>query len=225
MDYFLILTGIYMNPLFKAALNESDAYFRQKENSKALKALTKASLFLPKATSGTGYLSDLIQIKDRSIRICAKDENPNYEAYLIFTLEAHALDILRDLSGFPYLTGFYYRKNIQFSPYRDDRNVSINMPPDEDDFMDIALKKLSLFKNRKEMFKEYMDFIYNELPIIYGIPANFKEGSLRRISPVKNHEKLQILKRLEYDLHKKNLSAIVFEIHDFIVKLLKKYHK
>lgn len=103
--------------LFKKAIDESYTYWRRKDPENAFKAVAKANLYLPDFNDQFNYLFDLMKIKDMAAVICEIDKNPDYEAYLIFSFETHALGIARDLIAFPHLSGFYYRKKIQFSPY------------------------------------------------------------------------------------------------------------
>jgi hypothetical protein len=201
------------NKLFKAALSESDDYYRSKNYDNAFKAINKASQFLPAFTDHTNYILDLMQIKNRAASICARDKNPDYESCLIFTLEVDALDTLNDLAAFPFLQGFYYRRENQFS----------FKPDDLSDTMGNALKDLKIYDNRKDFIAEFTKFKYDELPIIYGIPSKYIEKPTRSIS-IRDKEWDELYNRLPNELHQKTIDFAVIEIYNFVTRLIKKYH-
>jgi hypothetical protein len=209
--------------LFKEAISESDICFKHKEYDNAFKALAKATLILSAYTGLASeaydqgkYLLNLMAIKERQAEICLKDKRPNYESYLIFSLEAFALDIANDLVPFPHLSGFYHRKEIQYS---------FN-PDDLGDKMELTLKEFKIYDHRKEFFDEFSKFIYVDLPLIYGIPPNFKKDTLSRVldSLHKHFNDYEEIMKYSEDLHKKNISIIPYKIYDFVSKLIKKYY-
>ena len=172
------------------------------------------------------YLGNLITIKDRQAGICIKEKNPKYDYYLIYSLESFALDLARDLVGFPHISGFYYRKKIQYSPYYDDGCDSLEICPDTDGDLFISLKHLKIFPQREEMYKEYLDFVYNQLPVIYGISPKYNEESIKRIFDAKllnSEEWNELIFRFPDELLKKSIAHIPYEINKFVTKLLKKY--
>lgn len=196
---------------FSLLLELSDTHFKNGDPENAFKSLAKASMFLPDFNS-TDYLSDLIKIKDRSANVIEHDKNPNYEAYLIFSLESYALDNARDLSMYPMTRIFYEHKDNKFD--YDPNNIG--------DFMEVSLKKLGIYDLREEMFGEYNKFIFDELPLIYGIPSGTNEELSRRMALGPKHW-------LPYyhdicRIPRESLDLIVYKIHDFIIHLLKKYH-
>ena len=155
---------------------------------------------------------DLIKIKDISANVIEHDKNPNYEAYLIFSLESYALDNARDLSMYPMTRIFYEHKDNKFD--YDPNNIG--------DFMEVSLRKLGIYDLREEMFREYNKFIFDELPLIYGIPSGTNEELSRRMALGPKHW-------LPYyhdicRIPRESLDLIVYKIHDFIIHLLKKYH-
>lgn len=208
---------------FKEAISESDSYFKHKEYDKSFTALAKATIIISNYTGLASeaydqgkYLQNLIAIKDRQSSICMKDKRPNYESYLIFSLESFALDIANDLVPFPHLSGFFHRKEIQYSFNSNDLG----------DEMDLALKGLKIYDYRKELLDEFTKFLYDDLPLIYGIPPNFRKDTLSKVlDPLNKHinEYEEIMKYSE-NLHKKNISIMSYEIYDFVSKLIKKYY-
>lgn len=209
--------------LFKEAIDKSYTLWRKKDNENAFRAIAKANLYLPDFTDQFNYLFDLMKIKDMSAVICKTDKNPDYEAYLIFSLETHALDIARDLLPFPLIPGFYYRKKVQYSPYSYNAYDNFEISPEDDEGWNLALKELNLFKHRKEMIDEYLKFIYEELPIIYGIPPEFNEETMKSIK-FGTDEWNKYYHRLASKLNNKPIDFIPYEIYNFIIKLIKKYH-
>lgn len=210
--------------LFNEAISESDTLLRQKEYDNAFKALAKANLIISNYTGLASeaedqgrFLLNLVTIKERQSSICIKDKRPNYESFLIFSLEAFALLIANDLVSFPHLSGFYFRKESQYS----------FDPDDLGDEMELALKGLRIYDLRKEMFDEFTKFLYDELPLIYGIPSNYEKDSLSKIldAPLNKHIiEFEGIKKYSEDLHKNHISIIPYRIYDFVSKLIKKYY-
>jgi hypothetical protein len=218
--------------LFKNIISESGTFLKKKEYDKAYSTLNKASLLISKTISKFPevyergiYYGNLITIKDKQGDICIKEKNPNYDYFLIFYLESFALDIARDLNCFPHLSGFYYRKESQFAPYSDDfGSVSLEISTDEDNDIFVSLKKLKIFQWRNEILKEYLDFIYTELPEIYGIPSDFNKGSLSEILDKRTYDVIFITQTLPDYIGQKAVGRVPFEINKFITNLLKKYY-
>ncbi|MEI6048533.1 MAG: hypothetical protein WCS03_06510 [Bacteroidota bacterium] len=218
--------------LFKKIISESDTSFKIKEYDKAYKTLNEASLLISKTISKSPevyerniYYGNLITLKDKQSDICIKEKNPNYDYFLIFYLESFALDIVRDLNSFPHLSGFYYRKESKYAPYSGDfGSCSLKISPDEDTNIFVALKKLKIFQWRNEILTEYLDFIYKELPEIYGIPSDFNKGSLTEILDKKTYDVIFITKTLPDYIGQKAVGRVPFEINKFITNLLKKYY-
>ena len=220
---------------FNLSLKLSDSFLKSKDYDNAFKSLAKANLLLSTYSAHSFdayergiYIGNLIKIKDRQGEICIKEKNPKYDYFLINYLESFALDIARDLVSFPHISGFYYRKEIQYSPYSDnDGYDSLEISPDEDTNLYVALKKLKIFQWRKNIFKEYLDFIYNELPIIYGISPKYNQESIKRIFDAQelNSEEWNDLVFIFPDkLNKQSITKLTFEINRFVTNLLKKYY-
>jgi len=219
--------------LFKEAISECDSFLKSKEYDKAFKSVAKANLLLGTYAANLSdtyelgrYLQNLIKIKDRQADICIKENNPKYDYFLINYLESDALWIANDLICFPHLSGFFHRKKIQFSPYSDDfGSDSLEISPDEDTDVYISLKKLKIFQWRKDILKEYLDFIYNELPIIYGVPSDFNEGTLSEaLHKWSINETHVLISLLPEELNKKAIGTLPYEINKFVTKLLRKYY-
>lgn len=213
--------------LFDISVALSDSYVKNKDFENAFKELRRATIFVNRPTEQFEYLWKLRIIYEKSAEICFKEKKPHYEEYLIFSLESWALEIARDLVAFPHLSGFYYRKKIQASPYCDDGYDSLEISPDEDSDMDISLKHLKIFKNRKEMFHEYLNFIYNDLPVIYGIPSKYNEESINRIfdaQELNSEEWNDLIFIFPEKLNKQSITKLTFEINRFVTNLLKKYY-
>jgi hypothetical protein len=212
--------------LFNESISKSDSYYKRKDFKNAFKALTKATLFVDNSAVQHDYLSKLVKIKNRLANICISEAKPHYESYLILTLEVFALEIAKDLVLFPHLSRFYKKKKNQFSPYCDDVYNDLEIPLDKDGDMDVSMKKLNIFNHRKEMFNEFNNFIYNELPNIYGIPQKYCEDSVNKIMDphFRNHAEYSELMKFSEELHQKSIDIIPETIHDFTAKLLKMYY-
>ena len=90
----------------------------------------------------------------------------------------------------------------------------------------MSLKQLNILKHKKEILHEYNNFIYNELPIIYGIPLKYSEDSVHKIfdSISTNHDEYSALMSFSRELTNKSLDIIPYKTHDFVSKLLKEYY-
>lgn len=221
--------------LFKEAISESDTYFKLKEYEKAFRSLAKANLLLGTYLGHSSdvyerghYIQNLIKIKDRQGEICIKEKNPKYDYYLIHYLESFALDIANDLISFPHISGFYHRKKIQSLPYSEDfGSDSLEISLDEDTDVFVSLKKLKIFQWRKDILKEYLDFVYNELPIIYGISPKYNQESIKRIFDARDlnsEDWNDIVFIFPQKLNNQSITILTFEINRFVTNLLKKYY-
>jgi hypothetical protein len=222
-----------IDKLLKEAISVSDVFIKSKEYDNAFKSLAKATLLINSSTglfSGTYergiYIGNLIKIKDRQAEICIKEKNPKYDYFLINYLESFALDIARDLVSFPHISGFYYRKEIQYSPYSDDfGSDGLEISPDEDTDIYVSLKKLKIFEWKEDILKEYLYFIYNELPVIYGIPPKYNQESINSIfngNDRKEHD--EMIFEMPEKLNNRSITIISYEINKFVTNLLKKYY-
>jgi hypothetical protein len=214
---------------FRAAIKESNSFLLQKDNKSALRACRKASLYLPDPSDQFDYLCDLSELRNLQAKICITYKNPHYKTFLIHSLEAFALEIAKDLLLFPAMAPFYYKKKIQASPYVVNPDDNIDLSP-EDTGWNLALKKLNLFRYRKAIIEEFNEFIYEDLPLIYGIPHKYNdEELLERISSTyKTKYKaykdwLYLNYTVANKLSNKPLNYLTYEIHKFIKKLLEKY--
>jgi hypothetical protein len=213
---------------FELLIKLSESYLKSNDYDKAFKSTNEANLCLRYFSNDPFmYLFNLMKIKEKQAEICIKEEFPKYDLYLIFSLESFALDIARDLMGFPHISGFYYRKKIQSSPYCDSGYDSPVISSDKDDSMDIAFKKLNIFQWRKEIIKEYLNFIYNDIPVIYGIFPKYDEESIKRIfdaMELDSEEWDDLVRVFPEVLHNKSITNLTFEINKFVTNLLKKYY-
>ena len=225
IDYLKRKTG-KTDDNFNLLLELSDMYLKNNDFENAFKELQRANQLINQRVGQFDYLWNLKTIYEKSAEICIKDKNPHYSEYLIYYLQAFALDIIRDLTGFPTIPGFYYRKKIQYSPYEYNAYDNLEIDTDEDDEMDIALKNLNLFKNRKEMFEEYNKFIYDELPRIYGIPPEYDEYAVHKIfdKPTTHPDAWRKLMDFSQEITNKDISYIYVEIINFVTKLIEKYY-
>jgi hypothetical protein len=212
--------------IFKEAFSESDTFIKSKEFDKAFKSISRANLYLPYYSNDPFmYLFNLMNIKEKQAEICIKEKSPKYDFYLIYSLESFALEIARDLMGFPILSGFNYRKEKQFSPYYEDGGCNcLEVCPDEDDDLFISLKKLKIFQWREEFFKEYLDFLYNELPKIYCIPSDFNERTRKESERWDVEVRFSRFFVIPEELKKQSIGTIPYEVNKFITNLLKKYY-
>jgi hypothetical protein len=218
--------------LFKGIISESEILLKNKEYDKAYKKANEASLLIAKTISKFPdvyergiYYGNLVNIKDIQGEICIKEKNPNYDFYLIFYLESFALDIANNLNNFPHLSTFYYRKEIQFGPYSDDFGaISEEISPDEDTDVFVSFKKLKIFKWRNDILKEYMNFIYTELPEIYGIPSDFNKNTLSEFLEKRPDDVILLVQTLPDHIGQKAIGRVPFEINRFITNLLQKYY-
>lgn len=215
--------------LFREAIKESNSFLRQKDNKNALRSCRKASIYLPDPSDQFDYLCDLSELRNIQAKICITYRNPHYKSFLIHSLEAFALDIAKDLLLFPSMAPFYYKKKIQSTPYLYNPDDNSDLSADATGW-DLALKKLNLFRYRKEIIEEYNEFIYEDLPLIYGIPHKYNnEELLERISATyKTKYKaykdwLYLNYTVANELANKPLKYLTYEIHKFIKKLLDKY--
>lgn len=214
--------------LFEQAMQEAFDLWRNKDYDKAYKAVSKANLSIPDFDDQFEYLFALSKIKGMQSTIIACEKKPDYSIYLNCCLESFALDIARDLVSFPHLSGFYYRKKTpQYSPYDDNGNDNTEILPDEDSELTISLKKLNLFKNRKIFFEEYLNFIYNDLPAIYGIPDKYTKEYIDSVfaNMAKNHNAWIEMNMVSENLKRRELSTLSFEIYNFVNKLIVKYYE
>jgi hypothetical protein len=212
--------------IFKQALSSCDGFIKSKEYEYAYRAISKANLYLPYFRNDPFvYMLNLGDIKDRQAEICIIEETPKYDLYLIHSLESFALEIVRDLMMFPILAPFNKRKKIQYSPYYEDGCDSLEICPDKDGDLFISLKKMKIFQYREEMFKEYLDFIYTDMPEIYGIPSDFNDKTLNELLDKRDINTLYVLEALLPEkLNKEAIGTIPYEINKFITNLLKKYY-
>lgn len=203
--------------LYDLAIASSDSFYKNKDFDNAFKELTRARLFVNKPTEQPDYLKKLRIINEKYAEICINEPKPNYDYFLIYYLVAFALDIARDLTSFPHLSPFYYRKRTQYS---------LDCGDDDDDQLNLSLKKLNILKHKKVILHEFNNFIYNELPIFYGIPIKYSEDSVKRIikSPSTNRDEYFDLMDFSEELTKKSIDIIPFEIHEFVSKLLKEFY-
>lgn len=214
---------------FREAIKESNSFLRQKDNKSALRSCRKASIYLPDPSDQFDYLCDLSELRNIQAKICITYRNPHYKSFLIHSLEAFALDIAKDLLLFPSMAPFFYKKKIQSTPYLYNPDDNFDLSADATGW-DLALKKLNLFRYRKEIIEEYNEFIYEDLPLIYGIPHKYNnEELLERISATyKTKYKaykdwLYLNYTVANELANKPLKYLTYEIHKFIKKLLDKY--
>jgi hypothetical protein len=199
--------------LFEVAISLSDLYNRNKEFDCAFKTLNRASFFINCPTDQFEYLWKLKILNEKYADICFNEKNPKYDFYLNYYLIAFALDIARDLTAFPHLYPFYFRKKNQYS-LNDDENI------------DIALEQLHMIKYKNQIFLEYNNFIYNELLIIYGIPIKYSEDSIRKIfdNMTTNYEEFSELMEFSEKLKKKSLDIISYKTNEFVSGLLKRFY-
>jgi hypothetical protein len=156
---------------FNLILQISDYYFKNKDFENAFREVARASLLINIPIEQGDYFSKLIMINDRRAEICIKEKEPNCDFYLVYSLTSFALNIARDLISFPHLSGFYYRKSSNYSPYCDSGFDNPDIINDADDDMDISFKKLRIFKYRKTIIKELC------------IPSSFKVRLALRSEP------------------------------------------
>jgi|WetSurMetagenome_2_1015567.scaffolds.fasta_scaffold00571_18 hypothetical protein len=211
---------------FKNALKESYQFIKKKEFDNAFKSIAKANLFLPPFDDQFNYIDALLQIKEAQVSVISRDKSPDYMAYLIYSLESFALNITRDLIQFPHLSSFYYRKEIKYSPYTFNSTDSEEINFDKDDIQDIALKKLGIFLHREEFYRDYLQFIYEDLLEIYGIPPKYNKDSINKIISNMNtdYESFdQLIFGFSEELHRKSLGYLNYKISEFIDRLIKKY--
>ena len=225
--YFLSIHS-KISEVFKIAIAISDIYFKARDYENAFRALRSAEMMVGPATEQWDYLNNLRIIREKDARICIEEPIPHYDIYLISSLEAFAIDIALDLTHFPRHGGFYFRKENRFSPSIFEGIDSSETSVDEDSDDIIALKKLKIFKYRKEFCKEYLDFIYNQLPFIYGIPDKYNNGEVEhRIvleMPFISLDRWDELNRLTEELTKKNIAFLPIEIYNFVSGLVRKYY-
>lgn len=218
--------------LFKGIISEGNILLKHKEYDKAYKKVSEASLLIantisrcPDAYERNIYYGNLIKIKDIQGDICIKEKNPKYDYFLIFYLESFALDIARDLNSFPHLSGFYYRKELQYAPYSDDfGSISEEISPDKDTDVFVSFKKLKIFQWRNDILREYLDFIFAELPIIYGIPSDWNKNSLSEILEKRPCDVRYLAQTLPDEIGQRAIGRVPFEINRFITSLLQKYY-
>lgn len=199
--------------LFEITIALSDAYYKIKDYEEAFKAINRASFFVNNPTDQFEYLWKLKIINEKSAEICFNENNPKYDFYLHYQLIAFALDIARDLTAFPHLYPYYFRKKNQYIL-------------DDDESIDLALEQLNMLKYKKSIFTEYNNFIYNEFPIIYGIPIKYGEDSVRKIldNMATNHEEFSALLEFSEKLKNKSLDIISYKTNEFVSGLLKRFY-
>jgi len=203
--------------LFDMAIAMSDSFYKKKDFENAFKELIRATLYVNKPSEQPEYLWKLRIIYEKQAEICINEPNPKYDFFIIYYLVAFALDIARDLTSFPHLNPFYYRKGINYNPDSGD---------DDDDQLNLSLKKLNILKFKKNILKEYGNFIYSELPIIYGIPIKYDEDSVKRIfdSMTTNPDEYFGLMSFSEELKAKSIDIVPFKTYDFVSKLLQAYY-
>lgn len=201
--------------LFNMAIASSDAYYKKRDFENAFIEIRRASLLVNNPKEQGDYLGKHIIINDKSANICFNEPKPKYDFFLIYYLVSFALDIARDLTSFPHIYPFYYREKNQFSPDNGD---------DEDDWLNLSLKQLNILKHKKVILREYKNFIYNELPIIYGIPIKYSKDSVNKIIHSLNTDEFWDLMSFSEELTNKDISIIPYKCHDFISKLLQEYY-
>ena len=203
--------------LFDMAIALSDLHFINKDYDNAFKDISRATFFVNKPTEQFDYLWKLKIINEKYAEICIKETTPKYDFFLIYYLVSFALEIARDLTAFPSLSPFYYRKKSQYSPDSGD---------DEDDYLNLSLRQLNILKHKKGILDEFNSFIYNELPIIYGIPLKYGEDTVRRIFDTMstNYDEYFTLMRFSEELNKRSIDIIQYKTYEFVSKLLKEYY-
>jgi len=192
-----------------------EQYKKIKEFDKAYKTLARASLLIQNPTDHFNYLWNLRLIKEKSAEIVFEEDNPHYDLYLIFFFEEFALDLARDLTGFPSCAHFYYRKKIQYSPDYGD---------DDEYYHNIALKKLNIYQYKQEIVSRFMDFVYNELPLIYGIPPKYSEDEANRIYKEMGPEWREMVRFSYEELKKSPIDIVPVKINEFVRNLLQEYY-
>jgi len=199
--------------LFDLTIALSDLYLKNKEYDEAFKTINRASFFVNKPTDQFEYLWKLKIINEKSADICYNEKNPKYDFYLHYQLIGFTLDIARDLTAFPHLYPYYFRKKNQYSL-------------DDNECIDLALEKLKMLKYKKTIFTEFNNFIYNELPIIYGIPIKYDEASVRKIfdNMSTNYNEFSELIEFSEKLKTKSLDIISFKTNEFVTGLLKRFY-
>jgi len=206
----------------EAAISESYSYLKQKEYDKAYSMLNKAAEIITHYTGmGTEtfdpglYFGSLRRIRERQAEVCIRESKPHYDFYVIQSFEAFALDIACDLRMFPHLSAFYYRKEINWTIH----------PDDFDDDMELAFKELKIFDYRKEICDEFTNFLYNDLPGIYGIPSKYDKESVNEIFKfdLEKMDELNELLAFEKKFNSKHPTYMTFAINDFVTKLFRKY--
>ncbi len=212
--------------IFKGILSESYNFMKRKDYENAFKSTSKANLFLNCFTDDPLlYLLNLSKVRGIQADICFNEKPAHFDYYLVFYLESFAIDIAKDLLSFPFHYGFYYRKEIQATIFSDYCNENMEISLDEDDNFSIALKKLNIFQFRNEIGKEYNNFLYEELPSIYGIPSGFNKNTLKESDNWQVEERINLISVLPEVLKKKSIGVLPYEINKFVTQLLKKYYE
>jgi hypothetical protein len=206
--------------LFKQAMDESYALWRNKDYENAFRAVAMANQYIPDFDDSFEYLEALIKMSERQASIIASERKPDYSMYLLYSLEPFAFDIARSLLSFPHLSNFFYWKETQRSPFHDDGSENPEVDPDRDDDDIKALKALKIFPYRQKFYKEYLDFVYNDLPVIYGIPDKYTHEYLKSLHPRKTPADWnQMLFTVAKNLGGREVCYLGLEIYNFISNL------
>lgn len=198
---------------FEIFIQLGNYYLENKEYEFAFRSISRASQLIKEDFEYFYYFMNRKIVCENYAKICFKEKK--YQHFLHYEMCAFALEIIRDLTFFPeQINGFFYRKNNCFNL-------------DGNDDIDIALKSLNLLKEKDNLLKEFARFIYDDLPIIYGIPIEllnekvYKEFSKNLFENTKNYEEGN---RLQEHIKKTSGQEHYFTIDKFVGELTKKYY-
>lgn len=180
-----------------------------------LKKYNDARLAYPKVSRILPFLPEFEYLKytrictDFQATLCLEQTNPDHISYLNFHISSFLMDILNDISGFPLIQGFFYRKSNKF--------ISLSI--------DESLEELGMTNSKDDLINEILEFAYNTLPLLYGIPKEYLiEEYIKNLNKTNSEEYSKLFRDFDMKDRKKECQDTIFGIYDFVGKVILKYY-
>ncbi len=193
----------------------SDFYFEENDLESSFKTLRRALALVTNFQDHFDYLWKQKVFAEKAANICFNDNPPKYAEYLYFDMVAFALDTARGLTAFPIHSLFSFRYDHHFCEVLNDNELA-----------DISFEELKIKNYKTEIVNEFINFVYNKLPVIYGIPIKYL--SVKKTSEVirnmgKNYNEWVALSELSQKIKNTYVDGLNLEINEFVSQLLGRY--
>jgi hypothetical protein len=202
---------------FDLTIQLSDYYLRLGEGDKAFKSIARANLLVANVNEKFDFLWKQKIIAEKSAEICYYGQKrPMYADFLHYYIVSFILEIARDLVGFPFLYGFFHRKEICY-------NGTWGLFQDENSGE--ALKDLNMLECKKDLVNEINNWTFNRLPLCMGIPEKYLKKDVLNIldNLSENRYQWELLQLEEKKFQERPIYEVPI-IHKFVAELVKEYY-